>query len=83
MGKIGISVAPCPGSFVLENLKSTLAQALGEIFGCGEVFMRTVQDVPAPDLERYDAHTHGYLFLLQCQQSYSRFRFACTFSSKQ
>ena len=30
--------------------KSTLAKALSEIFGFGQVFTQTVQDVPAPDL---------------------------------
>ena len=41
--------------------KSTLARALGEIFGFGQVFTQTVQDAPAPDLAKYDAQKHGYL----------------------
>ena len=41
--------------------KSTLAKALGEIFGFGQVFTQTVQDAPAPDLAKYDAQKHGFL----------------------
>ena len=41
--------------------KSTLAKALGQIFGCGRVFVQTVQSAVAPDLKLFSNEEHGYI----------------------